>query len=304
LPEAGLSLARIDSKHFSVEEWIHRLDAAILDEVVNAYPSAWDEDHITYAWVARVIRDFRSVRLRNEGQGNDVDWQAFKAKGALERKVGDIAVIVNFHYTARPVLTGVGLLEAKRVSMSGKSYSAIKWSQLARECISSSNHRVLLYDYEHIHLEASLAAQLFCEHLTPDSFHAVHASAVPTVHVIAQNRKDRAISAPGVPLAYQLAVRYLRGFDLDYNHELIEDIRDHKPPRVRYLIVADGDGSNVPSEPGPEPIDPDRFDEIEPYVEDSSSAQLPRSFETLVEELLEEKFKPLGDPNLVVKTAG
>lgn len=229
----------------SVGQWIHDLDTAIVDEVTRAHPFAWDEDHITFSWISRLMRQFRTVTVIDGRQLFSVAWQAFKAKGSLEQAIGDIAFVVRFHFPRKSSLVGIGLLEAKRIAIDRAVYSELNWKQLERQSAGRSNHRVLLYDYASCAMRHNLVGQLCCEHLEPACFPVGHVSSIPTAHVLAVRTRRRALADRGLPLAFQIGVRYLRGFDLEYDRELVTAVLRDSPALAHYVIVADVSGGTA-----------------------------------------------------------
>ena len=234
-----MPIAKATAAALSVSQWIHGLDTAIVEEVTRAHPFAWDEDHITFSWISRLMRQFRTVSVVDGQQQFTVAWQAFKAKGLLEHAIGDIAFIVRFHFRAKPPLTGVGFLEAKRIASDRAIYSELNWKQLERQSAGRSNHRVLLYDYSSCAMGHNLTGQLCCDHFKPACFTVGHASSIPTAQVLAVRTRRRALANRGLPLAFQIGVRYLRGFDLEYDPGLVKVVVKESPALAHYLIVAD-----------------------------------------------------------------
>lgn len=244
------------------------IDQIIHREVVQCHPRYWNEDHITYSWLRKLISEWPSINL-NPHPSFSVRWDAYKMDGTLEQENGDVAFLIDINFENGNSLQGVGFLEAKRVYDTGR-FDAIKWAQLRFLSANSSSHHLLLYDHNPVSTQYSLAP-CPCHSLVPHCEGGLvcccapsrvsSAIVMPTLHAIAYEEKGRKLESIGYRLSEQIVLRYFRGLDLNYDPELVRRVLSGAAGGAKFLAVATiniGDVENASGEfRGKKPIEPD-----------------------------------------------
>jgi len=220
---------------------LYKIEDSIRTSILSCYPRAWNEDHITYTW----LNDLRHVSSHLTVPffpKTNVAWDAYKMDGRLEENNGDVAVLVKITFENKNSLTGVAFLEAKRVYNSGR-YESLKWAQLRHMSSHSSQHHLLLYDFEEQQVTSSMTGCCGC----PDCFHKhykyfpsvnTNTIVVPTLHALAIEEKTRALSNIGYRLSEQIFLRFFRGLDLDFTQNLVDQVKQGVAGGVNFLVVA------------------------------------------------------------------
>jgi hypothetical protein len=248
---------------------LDHIDQIIHREVAQCYPRYWNEDHITYSWLRKLISEWPSIGLAPHPT-TSVHWDAYKMDGTLEEENGDVAFLIDINFDNGNTLQGVGFLEAKRIY--GGRFAALKWNQLRLLSSNSSNHQLLLYDHSPIFTQYSFGACLpcgdcpCCEDHGPYRCERSEVSAaivVPTLHAIAYKEKGKKLESIGHRLSEQIVLRYFRGLDLDFDTHLVTRVLAGAVGGAKFLAVATihvGDEAN-PSDTGGaqerKPIKPD-----------------------------------------------
>lgn len=244
----------------SFYEWFSNIENLIANAISGCHPRGWDENHISFSWLSAITSSLHNTKVTDIPMPFVVNWDAYKASGTLERDHGDIAILVRLAFTQSNSVSGVGFLEAKRIYPSGE-YTALDWPQLKYQSPLTTNHRLLLYDNQHISSAVdNLLAQGFCRQCFPESFTRMLAATIPSQHAIALNRRDRELHNLCLPLSYQICCRYLRGFDLDYTPSLVQAVENGAIPSVKYLLIASiAIGSEPPSISGNPALNREHF---------------------------------------------
>ena len=260
------------------------IDKIIHREVQRCYPRYWSEDHITYSWLKKLIAEWPSIKL-NPHPTTSVQWDAYKMDGKLEQENGDVCFLIDITFDNKNTLRGVGFLEAKRIYDTGK-FDALKWAQLRLLSANSSNHQLLLYDYEPLATRYSLGGCLpcdfcpCCEECTPYCCEPSEASAaivMPTIHAIAYEEKGRKLESIGHRLSEQIVLRYFRGLDLNFDADLVKRVLAGAAGGSKFLAVATirvgvGDGLSSPVDPQErKSIQPDEGSGYKPLAKDVRS---------------------------------
>ena len=222
----------------SLIDWLLQIECCIETAVSSCRPRAWKEDQISYAWLRAVTGTLRNLRITDIPLPFAVEWDAYKADGALEEGHGDIAFLVRLTLPNGNSTSGVGFLEAKRI-YSTEDYKAIKSEQLAWQASRTANHKLLLYDDKPVNAAAdNLIAHGFCLRCYQELFRKVNAVVIPTHHALALGKRNRELNSLSLPLSYQICCRYLRGFDLDYERALVQAVESGVVAGIKYLVVA------------------------------------------------------------------
>lgn len=249
---------------------LNHIDQIIHKEIAQCYPRYWDEDHITYSWLKKLISEWPSINLTPH-PSTSVQWDAYKMDGKLEQENGDVAFLIDITFDNGNTLLGVGFLEAKRIYDNGR-FEALKWAQLRLLSANSSNHQLLLYDYNPIPTQYSLGTCHPCCYCPYCEDHLLYccepteisaAIVMPTLHAIAYEEKGRNLENIGHRLSEQIVLRYFRGLDLDFDTDLVKRVLAGAVGGTRFLAVATiqiGNAS-LPSDSGStqerKPIKPD-----------------------------------------------
>lgn len=217
---------------------LYKIEDSIRTSILSCYPRAWNEDHITYTWLSQ-LRHAGSHFTSPVYPRTNIAWDAFKMDDRLEEDNGDVAFLVKVTFENKNSLTGVAFLEAKRVYENGR-YESLKWAQLRHMTNHSSQHHLLLYDFEEQQVTSSMTGCCYY----PDHFHKYcssvdsNAIVVPTLHALTFEEKTRALSNIGYRLSEQIFLRFFRGLDLDFTQILVEQIKQGVTGGVNFLVAA------------------------------------------------------------------
>ncbi len=215
-------------------DWLIKVEDLVTSAIASCHPRGWNENHITYSWLKNLQDNLGSVTVRGLGAPFSVAWDAYKVDGRLEAQYGDVAVLVEMRFTKRRSLSGVAFLEAKRFYST--DYRQLDWKQLTKQSSTTANHRLLLYDTHPVpHQQWALACHW---PWLPYHVASTRAVAVPTTHALSLRSRTRKVHALGVPFAFQLCTRYLRGLDLDHSSSLVRDVALGAVGGIRFLFVA------------------------------------------------------------------
>jgi hypothetical protein len=228
-------------QQLSFAHWLAAIDITIDNEIAACHPRSWQEDVISYAWLRRITSRFKHIQVNDVETPFTVAWDVYKSDGKIEEGHGDIGVVVVMHFLLNGRVskaTGVGFLEAKRIDEAKSGYTRLSWEQLETQTRNIAAHRVLLYDFQPVSQAGRrLDAHGYCRHLDKRLYGRVHASVIPTPHVLAIRDRSRDLASFGVPLGYQICTRYLRGLDLDYGIEPERFFADI-PGGPEFMLVA------------------------------------------------------------------
>lgn len=214
---------------------LYKIEDSIQTSILSCHPRAWNEDHITYTWLDK-LRHVGSHLTAPSFPKTNVAWDAYKMDGRLEEDNGDVAFLVKVTFENKNSLTGVAFLEAKRIYDSGR-YESLKWAQLRHMTSHSSQHLLLLYDFEKQQVTSAMTG--CCHYLDHHCLSLdTNAIVVPTLHALTVEEKTRALSSIGYPLSEQIFLRFFRGFDLDFTQTLVEQVKQGVAGGVKFLVVA------------------------------------------------------------------
>jgi hypothetical protein len=216
---------------------LSKADEVIRSAIESCNPRAWNEDHITYTWLSKLRAAAPKIPFFKR-PGVSVIWDAYKMDGRLEEDNGDVAFLVKVTFNNSNTLTGVAFLEAKRIYSNG-NYDALKWAQLRHMTDRSSHHHILLYDFQEQEILHPLPWGC-CWDCPCDSFRSNKAIGivVPTLHALAYEVKNRSLATIGYRLSEQIFFRYFRGLDLNFDQNLVENVKAGVAGGVQYLAVA------------------------------------------------------------------
>jgi hypothetical protein len=238
--------------YYEFAEWVWSVENLITQSVGGCAARSWQEDHISYTWIDQLRQSQRSISVTGLPRPFRIAWDAYKADGrTLEEKHGDIAFLVKQTFPNRSEVTGVAFLEAKRVYKSG-AFEKLDWTQLNKQSVNSSSHRLALYDNQDVRLNwlwnlpcvfpypyfhpycEEIYHYLECEAIK----FATRATVCLSQHALAYGKKNRELYELSIPLSHQLCLRYFMGQDLDYNPRLVSDVTNGVQAGIDFLIVA------------------------------------------------------------------
>lgn len=216
---------------------LFRADYVIRSAIASCHPRGWNEDHITYTWLHQLRAAAPKISF-SKCPKISVVWDAYKMDGRLEKDNGDVAFLVKVTFQNGNTLSGVAFLEAKRIYNSG-SYDALKWAQLKHMTDHSSHHNLLLYDFQEEEILQPLSWGC-CWDGPRDCFGSSRAIGivVPTFHALEYKVKDRSLATIGYRLSEQIFLRYFRGLDLNFDQNLVNNVKNGVTEGIQYLAIA------------------------------------------------------------------
>lgn len=233
-------------------EWFQSVVRIVNGAVEECWPRSWAENVITDRVLTKLTVGLPDVRIGGWSAGSPkpgadpfvtVQWDAFKLSGSQEYERGDIAIVVRTVYADGSSVDGVGYLEAKRIYPKSGSFDGIRqWEQLERMCRTSRHHHILLYDNESVSLGGDFPSRLPWLSAADGALlnFGSPAIVVPTDYLLVRRRRDRAVYAQGSTLASQLCLRYICGYDLEYEKDAVLDATGFLESigGPQYLLVA------------------------------------------------------------------
>lgn len=204
-----------------------QLEAELHYYLSRIAPTEWDENHISFGLVqilrsvlAQTVRiGSPDARFRDRARPPaDLQVEAYKISGNVERQHGDIAVLVAHDLLGYP-MTGMGFYEAKAADPDGR-YPAFQMRQLRRLVSATPRLSVLLYD-------RSPGPVLDDEFDWPSLSGAAGRSSVRVLgaNVAARFNDLRHASLTAQSFGRQFVGRYLLGRDLDYSQKPVDALR-------------------------------------------------------------------------------
>ena len=209
------------------------LENLFRQQILDSYPSDWDEDYITRKILFEYRKLFRNIQINGlSSLPISINSAAYKFTGNAETRFGDIGFIVKITYPGSAPFEGVTSLEAKKIHKTKRKFEEIKSRQL--NTISREVQYPMLLMYDNQPIEKIHDYSFF-----PSTRKANHAVVVPIDIVesiindknssyLDESKNSKKISIAGkniynfsVPLAYQILFRYFRGLDLDFHKHLI-----------------------------------------------------------------------------------
>jgi hypothetical protein len=216
---------RVDSFH-GYERFCVEMEHLITDAVRRNHPRPWDEDNITHTILASLQTLSPKIQVHRHNRENiNVLWDFFKLTGPAENHYGDIAFIVRMHQKDGQHTDGLGVIEAKKINAKRDEYTELlgaRKSQLQKQVERLPYALVALYDHQEISGFQANVPYLDDAWWYPPFFHRLEqtsALCVPANVVLTSNRRNRTLYPLGIPLSFQLAWRFLRGFDLHYGDD-------------------------------------------------------------------------------------
>jgi hypothetical protein len=226
--------------------WSEQINTSIQNAINSCIPRFWKENDITTSILRAICAMHQPVLLQSQKPNHlfSVEWDSFKRDGELEKECGDVAILVRLHSYDMPTLEGVGYFEAKRIYKNG-CFSGVKsWEQLELMRHNIPHHHVVLYDFAPCSWNKLRATHFGWELAYSDE---VKCLTLPTNRMLALKLKTRKLYNHSMPFSEQLCLRYLQGFDLEFDKYLVEAAKGFGNHRgiPSFLLVANvviGDG--------------------------------------------------------------
>lgn len=195
------------------------LDRELDQKLIDIESVDWSEDYISLILVdslRRILRNVKTITVQQDFWSGDegvfFEIEAYKATGALERRCGDIAIIIHNMDLGR---IGTGFYEAKAEGAEG-GYPAYNMRQLRR--LTTSTPQLALLLYERSPKVVSDGEYPFFNYSNE------RGRARSMLRVIGANiakKYPRPNFIPDLPLSFgrHFVSRYLSGMDLDYSRD-------------------------------------------------------------------------------------
>jgi hypothetical protein len=195
----------------------------------------WDENYITLELLKSLKKYFRSSGNKLFTENRSILLNAYKNKGKIENKYGDITFIIRRFINRNNYVDGLGFCEAKKEYESYKLES-LSTEQLVRMNNEVPNHKLLLHlrqynqSFEPKHRRMGIWPHWF-------SHSPYLACTIPSINAVKLKSKQARDYLPdSIPLSYQIMGKYLEGFDLTYDANLLEKI-SRGESYGRYLVA-------------------------------------------------------------------
>lgn len=216
------------------------LENIFRQQILDSYPSDWEEDYITRKIFFEYRKLFRNIQINGLSSLTiSINSAAYKFTGNPETRFGDIGFIVRITYPGSAPFEGFTSLEAKKIHKTTRRFEEIKGKQLNKISREVQYPMLLMYDNKPIE-------KIHDYSFFPSTRKANHAVVVPIDIVkliinekypsyLDEDKNHKKISIDGkniynfsVPLAYQILFRYFRGLDLDFNQDLIRYMKGYQ----------------------------------------------------------------------------
>ncbi|EJG1101252.1 hypothetical protein RAX52_004536 [Vibrio parahaemolyticus] len=202
----------------------------------NCVDGDWDEDYITRSLLSSIRDCFSEIHLEADyklGRPSVCQIEAYKNRKTknYEPNYGDIGILVRLNLGNGKILEGVALLEAKRIytpddgldDVKFPYFKALELSQLTKHVANTSNHRTVLYDF----------------YTKSEGSKVVYSvQTLPSQHLIVADVNDRSIYSLTEDFSYCLAHRYMCGYELNYETEIVDGFKGNRGGKAatRFLL--------------------------------------------------------------------
>jgi hypothetical protein len=188
----------------------------------------WNEDFITRKFLFRLTENLNGS-LITDIENRVVFLTPFKLNKTPEAKFGDIGIIVNIEYEDGDTIEGVAFLEAKKKNKESRNFDAIKWEQLERIFKNAPHSQLLLYDFRDINdfSATGLVSKKNASATSPMAqLPVTKFVSAPINKTLQIKKKNENLYKLSLPLSYQLGYRYLNGFDLEFQNEVLDEVKN------------------------------------------------------------------------------
>jgi len=202
-----------------MQSTVFNIEQAIAEVCGTSFPYEWDENYLSLQLMKELRRIFSHRIIHFQEWSKIVDWKSYKVKGTLEKKFGDIALIVNIQFSSNEILKGVAFLEAKR-SFNSENFESLDQAQLNRIKESAPYAHLLLYNHK---------PQIFNLKFPDDQLWSSHIWTAPLNTAISLNDqltfKDTwKLLRISLPFSSFLTSRIFWGHDLDYRGDIYKEV--------------------------------------------------------------------------------
>lgn len=206
-------------------EWHVDMNDTISQVLCKAYPLDWeDEDYLTRSILLEIINKYKNVQILS-GKNIKFSWDLFKntEQDGIDPKHGNIGVLVQILFEKGKKLEGAAFLNANRIHEPSQRFDELSFSKIEH----SACHRTIFYDFNK------------CE-----SGGGALSLGLPTQHLTAIADNSRSLYPYCEPYSYILTNRYMQGYELDYDLDVVSDLKGLSGENggVDYLIVAQTSG--------------------------------------------------------------
>lgn len=193
----------------------------IEDAIRQCVPKSWDENHITFTWLHALYSIYGNRELP-WGRGKLL-FDCQKLRGDLERKHGDIGMVVKVTGAGGNSFVGFASLEAKRSypEYPNDKYHQLDIGQLQLQTQHAPLHRLLLYSHTALGIAAG---------------QSTHACVLPAHLGILRAGDSSSLEGAGISLTNQIR-RYFLGWDLDFSPAIVSSVLDGEH-RYSHLLRA------------------------------------------------------------------
>lgn len=217
----------VEIQKSNLNKFCQEVEELINELVQENYVLNWDEDFLTRKFLSQLTQRLNGS-LITDLENRVVFLTPFKLTKPVEKKFGDIAIIVRIEFGDGDVIEGIAFLEAKRKYKESRNFDAIKWEQLERIYNKAPHSQLLLYDFRDISEFAStgLVSKKSATAGNPMAqLPVTKFVTVPINKAIQIKQKNERLYKLSLPISYQLGYRYLNGFDLDFTNEKLSQVK-------------------------------------------------------------------------------
>ncbi|MDX1909943.1 MAG: hypothetical protein SFV22_00585 [Saprospiraceae bacterium] len=217
----------VEIQKSNLNKFCQEVEELINDLVQENYVLNWDEDFLTRKFLSQLTQRLNGS-LITDLENRVVFLTPFKLTKPVEKKFGDIAIIVTIEFGDGDKIEGIAFLEAKRKYKESRNFDAIKWEQLERIYQNAPHSQLLLYDFRDISEFAStgLVSKKNATAGNPMAQLPVTKFVTAPINKAIQVRQNNErLYKLSLPVSYQLAYRYLNGFDLDFVNDKLKQVK-------------------------------------------------------------------------------
>ena len=217
----------VEIQKTTLNKFCQGIEELINELVKESVVLNWDEDYLTRKLLSQLKQKLNGS-LISDLENRVVFLTPFKLTKPVEKKFGDIAIIVNIEYGDGDSVEGIAFLEAKKKYKESRNFDALKWEQLERIYDNAPHSQILLYDFRDISefVSTGLVSKKNATASSPMAqLPVTKFVTVPINKAIQVRQKNERLYKLSLPLSYQLGYRYMNGFDLDFKNEKLAVVK-------------------------------------------------------------------------------
>lgn len=222
-----MSKELVEIQRTSLNKFCQGIEELINELVEESVVLNWDEDYLTRRFLSQ-LKQRLNGSLITDLENRVVFLTPFKLTKPVEKKFGDIAIIVNIEYGDGDNVEGIAFLEAKRKYKESRKFDALKWDQLERIYNEAPHSQLLLYDFRDISEFAStgLVAKKNATASSPMAqLPVTKFVTIPINKAVQVKQNNERLYKLSLPISYQLGYRYMNGFDLDFRNDKLSEVK-------------------------------------------------------------------------------